>query len=240
VLSVAEVERVIEAMDGSSMHQLMVQLLYGTGMRVMECCTLRVRDVDFDRSQIIVRDGKGGKDRVVMMPKMLLGRLAERCRRVRTIHGLDVEKGSGYVPVPDAVKNKMDYAERDWRWQYVFCSSLMNRDEEGRGFRWHAHPGALARIIGEATVRAGLSKRVTPHTFRHSFATHLLEAGYDIRQVQTLLGHSSVTTTMVYTHVMRRPGIAVTSPLDRLGGPGRWDGRSVRDACLATTSLDGG
>ncbi len=216
VLSEHEVSRVIAAIKPSSMHRLMVELLYGTGMRVMECCALRVRDVDFDRSQIIVRSAKGDKDRIVMLPDAVKGRLADRCRRVRAIYDRDVEKGGGYVPVPDAVENKIPYAERDWRWQYVFCSLTMRVEADGRGFRWHAHPGVLSRTVKEAAARAGVGKRVTPHTFRHSFATHLLEAGYDVRQVQTLLGHELLDTTMIYTHVMNKPSVAVTSPLDRL------------------------
>jgi integron integrase len=216
VLSTDEVTRVVEAIAEGSMHRLMVELLYGTGMRVMECCTLRVRDIDFDRSQIIVRSGKGDKDRVVMLPSVLRGRLSERCRRVRAQHERDLGKGGGHVPVPDVVANKVKYAPTDWRWQFVFFSPMMHHDESGRGYRWHAHPGVLSRTVKQAAARAGVSKRVTPHTFRHSFATHLLEAGYDIRQVQTLLGHELLQTTMIYTHVMNKPAVAVTSPLDRL------------------------
>jgi len=218
VLSQDEVMEVIEAIKPSSTHRLMVELLYGTGLRVMEGCTLRVRDIDFDRHQIIVRAGKGEKDRVVMLPETLQKRLADRVRRVRAIHERDVSKGGGFVPVPSEVEHKIPYAEQDWRWQYVFGSFTMRRDEAGRGFRWHAHPGVLSRTVKQAGKRAGVSKRVTPHTFRHSFATHLLESGYDVRQVQMLLGHSSLKTTMIYTHVMNKPAVAVTSPLDRLNG----------------------
>jgi integron integrase len=216
VLSVDEVGRVIEAIKPLSMHRLMVELLYGTGMRVMECCALRVRDIDFDRSQILIRSGKGDKDRIVMLPNALKGRLSERCRRVRAIHSRDLSKGGGYVPVPDVVANKIDYAETDWRWQFVFGSVTIQRETDGKGYRWHAHPGVLSRTVNQAAKRAGVPKRVTCHTFRHSFATHLLEAGYDVRQVQTLLGHALLDTTMIYTHVMNKPAIAVTSPLDRM------------------------
>ncbi len=216
VLSVDEVRRVISAVAEGSMHRLMVEVLYGTGLRVAECCTLRVRDVDFDRGQILVRGGKGDRDRVVMLPGVLVGRLGEQVRRVRGRHARDAAKGGGAVPLPDVLLNKVPYAERDWRWQFVFASGVSRRQVDGVRVRWHAHPGVLARTVQAAAVRAGVGKRVTPHTFRHSFATHLLEAGYDVRQVQQLLGHAKLETTMVYTHVMNRPAVAVASPLDRL------------------------
>jgi integron integrase len=218
VLSEGEVTAVIEAMKEGSAHRLMVQLLYGTGMRVMECCTLRLRDMDFDRRQIMVRSGNGDKDRLVMMPTSVRERLVEQCQRVRHRHEKDLRRGGGFVPLPDALVNKVPYAQTDWRWQFLFPSqSLVRREQEnGGGYRWHVHPGVLARAVREATRRAGVSKRVSCHTFRHSFATHLLEAGYDIRQVQTLLGHEKVQTTMRYTHVMNKPAISVVSPLDRV------------------------
>ncbi|HEY7087698.1 MAG TPA: integron integrase [Tepidisphaeraceae bacterium] len=216
VLSPTEVQRILDAMPGGSMRRVMVQLLYGSGLRLMECCTLRVRDADFDRQQIIVRGGKGDKDRVVMLPRQCAGALAEQIRRVRHQHECDVRRGGGFVPLPDALANKVAYAEQDWRWQYVFPSTILRRDQQGRGFRWHSDPGRLDWAIRQATKTARLSKRVTAHTFRHSFATHLLEQGWDIRQVQTLLGHCKLETTMVYTHVMNQPAIAVHSPLDRL------------------------
>src|SRR5205823_5139996 len=158
-----------------SMHRLMVELLYGAGLRLMECCTLRVRDLDFDRGQIIVRSGKGEKDRIVMFPDALKGRLSEQCRRVRALHERDLRKGGGFVPVPDVVGNKIDYAETDWRWQFVFPSVTLAASEDGKRRRWHANPGVLSRTVKNAARRAQVSKRVTPHTFRHSFATHLLE-----------------------------------------------------------------
>jgi integron integrase len=220
VLSENEVLRVVEAMAEGSVHRLMVRLLYGTGLRVMECCTLRLRDLDFDRRQIIVREGKGEKDRIVMLPTSLQGELVKQCQKVRYRHEKDVRKGGGFVPVPDVLANKVPYAETDWRWQFLFPSMTMVVDEagggDGRGYRWHAHPGVLARAVRNAARKAGVSKRVSCHTFRHSFATHLLEAGYDIRQVQTLLGHARLETTMVYTHVVNKPAIGVVSPLDRV------------------------
>lgn len=208
-------KQVLETIEGP-VWRLMTEILYGTGMRVSECCTLRVRDVDFERGQIVVRGGKGDKDRIVMLPGSLRGQLEAQVGVVRERHELDVAVGGGYVPVPDSVANKVKYAERDWRWQYLFPSAVMRRDETDRGFRWHADAGALSRVITVASKRSGVSKRVTPHTFRHSFATHLLEAGYDVRQVQELLGHEKLQTTMIYTHVMDRPAVAVRSPLDRL------------------------
>ena len=216
VLSADEVRRVIAEMESGSMHRLMAELLYGTGMRVMECCTLRLRDLDFDREQILIRGGKGDQDRIVMLPRSLTRRLSDQTRRVRTRHERDVSKGGGYVPLPDVLSNKCPYAEQDWRWQFLFPSALLRRDDSGHGLRWHADPAALARKMRAATSAAQISKRVSPHTFRHSFATHLLEAGHDVRQVQTLLGHANLKTTMIYTHVMNRPATAVTSPLDRL------------------------
>jgi integron integrase len=219
VLSTDEVQRIIEAVKEGSMHRLMIQVLYGTGTRVNECCTLRLRDIDFDRTQIIVRSGKFNKDRIVMLPGSLQAALAAQCRKVREQHQRDLSKGAGGVPLPNELANKAPYARDDWRWQFVFPSMSVARDENGKGYRWHAHPGVLGRTIRSAARRAGLSKRVSPHTFRHSFATHLLEAGYDVRQVQTLLGHERLETTMIYTHVMNKPAVAVTSPLDRLPIP---------------------
>ena len=216
VLSAAEVGRVLEAIPVKRIVRLMAELLYGTGMRVGECCTLRVRDIDLGRAQIIVRAGKGDKDRVVMLPASLHERLSEQVRRVEGLWRKDVARGGGYAPVPDALEHKRPRAGWELPFQFVFPSAVLRRDEAGRGTRWHAHPGTLDRVVYAAARRAGIGKRVTCHAFRHSFATHLLEAGYDVRQVQTLLGHASLKTTMVYVHVMNKPAVAVTSPLDRL------------------------
>lgn len=216
VLSATEVQRVLDAIPPGSMTRLMVGLLYGCGLRVRECCMLRIRDLDFDRRQIIVRGGKGDKDRWVMLPQQSLGRLTDQIRAVRHRHERDLRQGGGYVPLPDALLHKVPQAQTDWRWQFMFPSVTLRRDSAGNGMRWHTDPAVLDRKIRHATQSAGVAKRVSAHTFRHSFATHLLENGYDIRQVQTLLGHADVKTTMIYTHVANKPSTAVQSPLDRL------------------------
>lgn len=217
VLSAGEVARLIAAMRPGSMHRAMTGLLYGCGLRLSECCTLRVRDVDFDRAQIIVRQGKGDKDRVVMLPRAAAPDLRRWVEAAHERHARDAAAGGGFAPVGDAVAHKIPAAAGERAWQFLFASRVMRFDAHGRGHRWHTDKAALDRSIRAAAARAGLVKRVSAHTLRHSFATHLLEAGYDIRQAQTLLGHASVTTTMIYTHVMNRPAISVTSPLDRLG-----------------------
>jgi integron integrase len=216
VLSASEVVRVIEAVPADHMARLMVELMYGTGMRVSEVCTLRVRDIDLGRAQIIVRAAKGDKDRVVMLPATLAQRMGERIERVDSRWRRDVKRGGGYAPVPLSLEHKRPRVAREWPMQFVFPSAVLRKDSEGRGARWHVHPGSLDRVVYAASIRAGVIKRVTCHTFRHSFATHLLENGYDIRQVQQLLGHEALKTTMIYTHVMNRPSIAVRSPLDGL------------------------
>ena len=201
------------------MHRAMTQLLYGCGLRLSECCTLRVRDLDFDRAQIIVRQGKGDKDRLVMLPRAADAELRRRVAMTAERHRRDTAAGGGGVPVPDAVAHKIPAAAREVAWQFVFPSRVLRRDADGRGTRWHIDKAALDRAIRAAAHRAGLLKRVSAQALRHSFATHLLESGYDIRQAQTLLGHASVTTTMIYTHLMNRPAVAVASPL---GPAGKW------------------
>jgi integron integrase len=232
VLSEGEVRQIVQAMPAESPRTLMVKLLYGTGMRLMEAHQLRLCDLDFERGQIVVRQGKGEKDRLVMMPQSLKEQLARQARAVRALHSRDLARGGGFAPVPDVLANKVPYAADDWRWQFLFPSKCLvwatveRVRPDGtvaigrRRERHHAVGGVLDRHIRSAVRAAGVSKRVTAHTFRHSFATHLLEAGYDVRQVQTLLGHERLETTMIYTHVMNKPAIAVSSPLDRLGaGP---------------------
>lgn len=218
VLSVSEVQRLIASLG--EYEQLMVRLLYGTGLRIGECCTLRVRDVDFDRGQILVVQGKGKKDRVVMLPSSVRADLADHLRARRELHERDLSRLAGYVPLPNPVANKVDRDGRAWLWQYVFASAVIRYapgpDGRQRGMRWHLTPSHLGQAIKAASRAAGIAKRVTPHAMRNSFATHLLEQGWDIRQVQTLMGHQSVETTMIYTHVMQKPGVGVISPLDRL------------------------
>jgi integron integrase len=229
VLSEGEMRHLIATMPGESVRTLMVKVLYGTGMRLGELATLRLRDLDFDRAQIIIRSGKGDKDRLVMMPGSLRGEFAEQARKVRELHRRDLARGAGWAPVPDVLINKVPYAADDWRWQFLFPSMTLRQQTverlladgsqsvEHRRVRHHAAAGVLDRFITSAVKEAGISKRVSAHTFRHSFATHLLEAGYDIRQVQTLLGHARLETTMIYTHVMNKPSVAVVSPMDRVG-----------------------
>jgi len=216
VLSVAEVRRIIEAVPLNHKCRLMIELMYGTGMRIGELCTLRIRDIDFGRAQIIVRAAKGDKDRAVMLPEALQDRLRTHLGGNRARWDADVSRGGGYAPVPHAVLHRRPSARREWPFQFVFPSTVVRRDEQGRGTRWHTDPSALDRFIVAASQTAGIAKRVTGHAFRHSFATHVLESGYDIRQVQTLLGHSSLKTTQIYTHLMNKPAVAVASPLDRL------------------------
>ena len=215
VLSTEEVTRVLAALQPGSTHGLMVRLLYGSGLRLMECCALRVMDADLERGQIVVRAGKGNKDRVTMLPVALRDPLRSQIERVRRQHRSDLQRDRGWVGVPPSVEHKRPSAPREFGWQFLFPSARCVFDEKRRRWqRWYTHPGTLSRAVKQAAADAGMTKRITCHTFRHSFATHLLEAGYDIRTVQELLGHEDVKTTMVYTHVMRQPGVGVISPLD--------------------------
>jgi len=215
VLSQEEVQRLLAAMAGTT--GLIARLLYGTGLRLMEGLRLRVKDVDFERNQITVHDGKGFKDRVTMLPVKVKLELQQHLERVRRLHEQDLEAGLGRVWLPGALRVKYPNAEREWIWQYLFPTKTISVDPETKlRRRHHVNEMSIQRAVKAAAQSAGLSKMATPHTLRHSFATHLLEHGYDIRTVQDLLGHQDVTTTQIYTHVMQKPGLGVKSPLDNL------------------------
>lgn len=216
VLSRAEAQRILQAMKGTT--RLMAALLYGSGLRLSECCALRVKDVDFDRKQICVRRGKGRKDRMALLPANLVNPLQEHLRRVEQQHHSDLQCGAGHVELPEALSRKYPSAARAWSWQWVFPATRKYRHPETDEWRRHfLHETVLQKAVQAATLRAGINKRVSCHTFRHSFATELLMAGYDIRTIQKLLGHSDVRTTMIYTHVVDRGPLGVQSPLDSLG-----------------------
>lgn len=213
VLSRQEIARLLAELSG--VHYLMTALMYGTGMRLMECVRLRVMDVDFDYREIIVRDGKGRKDRGLPLPAKLTEPVKDHLREVRRLHESDLEKNFGEVYLPSALARKYPNAPKEWCWQYVFPSGRLSVDPRtGHTRRHHMHENGLQKSIKKAATQAAIDKRVTSHCMRHSFATHMLEAGYDIRTVQELLGHADVSTTMIYTHVLNRGGKGVVSPLD--------------------------
>ena len=214
VLTRAEARAILDQLQGTPW--LAASLLYGSGLRVTECVTLRVKDIDFSYRQITVRDGKGQKDRVTVLPDDVVRALERHLANVRTLHERDCAAGFGRAPLPFALARKYLSADREWGWQFVFPSTTRTPDPEtGIVHRWHMSPKTLQDAVKQAVRRAGITKPASCHTFRHCFATHLLEAGYDIRTVQELLGHADVKTTMIYTHVLNRGGRGVRSPLDR-------------------------
>jgi integron integrase len=213
VLTKQEVQTVINQLSGE--HRLLVQLLYGTGLRLSEVLSLRVKDVDFSYQQIVVRDTKGQKSRVTMLPTTLTPFLQAHIKRVHCLHERDLEQGYGKVYLPFALERKYPSAATEWIWQYIFPSIGLSKDpRSGIVRRHHLYESGLQKAIKQAARQAKIDKKVGCHTFRHSFATHLLQNGYDIRTVQELLGHKDVKTTMIYTHVMNRGGRGVISPLD--------------------------
>lgn len=213
VLTRQEVTLVIDQMDG--LFKLMAQILYGSGLRLMECIRLRIKDIDFQYKTITVRDGKGEKDRITPLPDSLIPALQRQIEQVRLYHQGDLSAGFGEVYLPGALQTKYPNANREFAWQYLFPASRRSKDPRGgKERRHHLDESGLQNAVKKAARMANIQKRVSCHTFRHSFATHLLQNGYDIRTVQELLGHKDVRTTMIYTHVLQRGGLAVKSPLD--------------------------
>lgn len=215
VLTQAEVQAILARLDGTMW--LIASLLYGSGLRIMETLRLRVKDIDFARREILVREGKGFKDRVTMLPLSLVQPLKTHLLKVQALHNEDLAAGFGAVYMPMALDRKYPNAAKEWGWQYVFPSVKLSVDPRDKIVRrHHADEKTIQRAVKKVAKAAGFAKPATPHTFRHSFATHLLEGGYDIRTVQELLGHKDVSTTMIYTHVLNKGGKGVASPLDLL------------------------
>ena len=215
VLTREEVTRILNGLSGVA--KLVGTILYGTGMRVFEGMQLRVKDIDFGRKEITVRDGKGQKDRVTMLPQTVISGLQAHLQIVQQLHETDLKKGLGRVALPFALARKYPDADREWGWQWVFPATRHYVDRQtGVQHRHHLHESVIQKAVDRVVKSIGLTKPATPHTFRHSFATHLIQDGYDIRTVQELLGHADVSTTMIYTHVLNQGGQAVKSPLDKL------------------------
>jgi integron integrase len=215
VLTKQEVRAILDRTKGTV--RLVACLLYGAGLRLMECMTLRVKDIDFARKEIIIRDGKGQKDRVTMLPETVVEPLKVHLLKARMLHERDMAQGAGRVTLPDAIARKYLNAEREWGWQWVFPATSRYVDRaDGIQRRHHLHESVIQRAMKQAVRESNVAKPASCHTLRHSFATHLLEAGYDIRTIQELLGHSDVRTTMIYTHVLNRGGRGVHSPFDSL------------------------
>jgi integron integrase len=213
VLSREDVERVLVEMEGRT--RLMALLLYGAGLRLMECCRLRIKDIDLVRGEVVVRQGKGGGDRVTVLPGAVRVELEAQMSASRALQQRRIDRGGGYVPLPGGVARKVPQASRYWPWMWVFPSAReILHEPSGERRSWHVHPTVLQRAVAAAAKASDIGRRVGCHTFRHCFATHLLEAGYDIRTVQELMGHKDVSTTMRYTHVLNRSGLGVRSPLD--------------------------
>ena len=215
VFTKTEVKTVIKQLSG--VKWIMANLLYGAGLRLMECLRLRVQDIDFEYNQIIIRDAKGQKDRVTVLPEIVKEALEKHLEKVKRLHEKDLVQGFGEVYLPYALERKYTNANKQWKWQYIFPSEKLSIDpRSGKKRRHHLDESVLQRTVKEAIRQAGINKNGNCHTFHHSFATHLLEDGYDIRTVQELLGHEDVSTTMVYTHVMKKGGLGVKSPADKL------------------------